>query len=534
MKFHLKYQNLCVLIIEDNDEEARILYDRIKDLGFKCISIAKSIEEGKKIARDLHPHLILLDLVFNSKYKGLNFIGWYRKINPFAKIIVITGFPSFATVHRALNLGVDDYITKPFVFKEITKSIDSVLVKFHDERLKYYESILSIFDVNKFVSYPRQMRNINSILYNLLEPIFLDYGEFIFVNPETQSLKSLFIFPNVSDGGCFDFDEVKAIKKTTFLKLPHNKIMRYKIERGECFIIPVRLIGKRISAYFIGYREVKFTMLERSYLKKIAKYFLTLDYLAYFLHKTKKEKAHIEYDLSKTKERYEDLTRQQEEFITAISHEMRSPLTSILGYSELLMTKDYNERTVKEIARIIYSESVHLLGIVKNLLQYSRYQRNKIQVVPEEFTAQDLIDIIFQHYQIQQEGHRIRYNIYIKEDTKFYQAKDLLIQVITNLIDNALKYSPEDMEVIVTYFEKGDKFFVFVKDYGIGIPEFEQKRIFNKFFRSSNARSSNLEGTGLGLTIVKILLELIKGRIYFYSRQNYGSIFWIEVKKKLG
>ncbi|MDZ7672337.1 MAG: ATP-binding protein [Halanaerobiales bacterium] len=221
--------------------------------------------------------------------------------------------------------------------------------------------------------------------------------------------------------------------------------------------------------------------------------------------------------------RFEQL---QKQFITNVSHELKTPLSSIKGAGEVLddgIIQDEEKR--KEYYKMIVKESNRLEDMVENILSISRLEEKKQNRKLNSFNIKDIVEETVKIFEEKKDkNQRIKLNIKNK-NLKTNVNKNEIKQALINLIDNALKFSEKDTTVEVGLKDENNEIKVWVKDNGIGIDEKEIKNIWERFYQVDKTRSPDQDGTGLGLSIVKQLIERNQGRVYVKSKVNHGSEF---------
>lgn len=233
-------------------------------------------------------------------------------------------------------------------------------------------------------------------------------------------------------------------------------------------------------------------------------------------------------------ERYE-VDRVKNEFVSIVSHELRTPLTSIKGSLELALAGVFGAvpDKMRDILTIAYGNSKRLNFLINDILDINKISQGKIDF---DFKNLPLLPIIEETIE-QNLDYAKQYNvgIEIKENISgdiFVTAdKDRLIQILVNLLSNAIKFSHNGGKVHI-YVEEGESSVIInVQDYGVGIPETAQDKIFKKFSQVDSSATRAKGGTGLGLYINKMLVDRMNGKISFVSEENKGSIFSVEVPK---
>ena len=218
-------------------------------------------------------------------------------------------------------------------------------------------------------------------------------------------------------------------------------------------------------------------------------------------------------------------------FITLASHEFRTPLSAILSSVSLIdhyIAPEHEEKRNKHIERI-KSSVRNLTGILDNFLSLEKLEQGKIETKCTSFELCEFINDAVDEIDGMVKKKNQKVNFDFCDPIEIFQDKKILRNVLLNLLSNAVKYSGEEKEIYVGVDIKDQFISVYVKDQGIGIPHEAQKDLFSKFFRAGNA--SNIQGTGLGLNIVKKYVELLDGNIWFTSKENEGSTFTVEIPR---
>lgn len=232
-------------------------------------------------------------------------------------------------------------------------------------------------------------------------------------------------------------------------------------------------------------------------------------------------------------ERLEELNKQKSMFVSIVSHELKTPLTSIGIFTEFIKESEpsISEKT-KNYLDIIEGETGRLTRLINNVLDFSKIERG---VKEYSFRQTELNKIVKNtieliKYQITIAGFKLQSEI---NENKFLICgdEDALTEAIENLISNSIRFSKDRKEIIIKTFEQNEFYCVSIKDYGIGIGQEELNSIFNQFYRSQNAIAKNIDGTGLGLPIVKHIIDAHKGKISVESKLNEGSTFTLCIPK---
>ena len=226
-------------------------------------------------------------------------------------------------------------------------------------------------------------------------------------------------------------------------------------------------------------------------------------------------------------ERLEELNNQKSMFVSQVSHEFKTPLTSIKMFSEMLL---HNERSLSEKSKnhleIIEGESDRLTRLINNVLDFSKIEKGVKDYSFREIYFNKIVKNVIElmQYTLKMKGFALETNLKDFNDL-IYGDADAITEAVENIVSNAIRFSTEKKEIIVSTFLNQGFACVSVKDYGIGLDQSDINKIFDPFFRSENARSKKIEGTGLGLPIVKHIVEEHKGKVLIDSLPEQGSLF---------
>lgn len=244
------------------------------------------------------------------------------------------------------------------------------------------------------------------------------------------------------------------------------------------------------------------------------------------LSKTKKNlygMVIVMHDITNLK-KLENLRR---EFVANVSHELKTPITSIKGFAETLLDGAKNdEQALDDFLQIISKESNRIETLVFDLLDLSHVEQQS-EIETEYISLSDIAELTIKNMQTIAESKDITIINEVTPDIVIDANNDKVSQVVINLLSNAISYSKESDEVIVRVYKEGNKRILEVEDFGMGISEEDQKHIFERFYRVDKARSRDSGGTGLGLSITKHIMEAHNGRINVISSPNEGSTFRI-------
>jgi two-component system, OmpR family, phosphate regulon sensor histidine kinase PhoR len=227
------------------------------------------------------------------------------------------------------------------------------------------------------------------------------------------------------------------------------------------------------------------------------------------------------------------LSEMKTDFINNMTHEFKTPIATIQVSSDALLrkTNSNNPEKVNTYATIIKDETNRLKGQVEQILKIALMDNPKNKIKREQFDFNKMIGDITENMMVRIENAKCRLDIHLDAKNATIEGdRDHFINVMYNLVDNALKYSRENPYLRIRTFNKKSKLVVEIEDHGIGIPKDAQKHIFEKFFRVPTGNVHNVKGFGLGLSYVKKIVESHHGKISLHSTPGKGTTFTIQLK----
>lgn len=226
--------------------------------------------------------------------------------------------------------------------------------------------------------------------------------------------------------------------------------------------------------------------------------------------------------------RLEKLERVRQEFLSNVSHELRTPLTSIMAFIETLESGEANNEDTQRFLEIIRKNAARMNHLIDDILELSAIEAGTVRVTPESVPLGDLVEDVFGSLTTKASSQSIELVNNVGSEARVYADVSRLEQMLTNLVDNAIKFNRVGGKVVVSY-EDGDRSRIRVEDTGEGIPTQHIERLFERFYRVDRARSREMGGTGLGLAIVKHLARAHGGEVSVESKLGEGSVFVIEL-----
>jgi len=344
--------------------------------------------------------------------------------------------------------------------------------------------------------------------------------------------------------GASFYKYIKTKSIFIFDELPETGIKNFFRDYDISIVIPIKvknvtvavlILGSKLSGEIYDSQDIDFLNLfasESGIAIQNAQSFEQIKKFNVLLEKKVEERTS---ELKKSQQRElakaQDIARLKDEFVFIASHELRAPVTAIKGFIELVSDSAKNlPKDVKENLEYISAASGHLSQLINDLLEISRNEAGTVQIFAQPTNIVPIIQSIIQEVTPQATKENVKLNLKVDSKVGLALVDDKKInEVLMNIINNAVKYNRKGGKVDIKVFSDNTKLTIDVTDTGYGIPKDQQDRIFQKFFRAQNEKTSEVLGTGLGLFITRMLVEKMGGKVTFNSVLDKGSTFLITV-----
>jgi len=229
-----------------------------------------------------------------------------------------------------------------------------------------------------------------------------------------------------------------------------------------------------------------------------------------------------------------EILKIKSDFVSSVSHEFKTPLTSIKALTErLLNDKVKNPNKMKQYFSVISQDADRLTRLVQNVLDFSKIEEGKKEYDLSKTNVAEWLNQTIRNFKKESMQRKIKIQTQIPENIPYLKIdKNAMAQAVINLLDNAVKFSPNNSEIEVIVEKQENTLIIKIKDYGMGIPQKELDKIFDKFYQGTNSIRYSVKGTGLGLTLVKHTVEAHGGKISVESKEDRGSTFSVILPKK--
>lgn len=508
MESSLKYLSLfeslsdAIIIIDK-----RGIIEDVNNAGLQLFGFEKSELLGQNVNIIMpNPHKKNHDLYINNYLRtGVKkIIGIGREVNAVKKNGTV--FPSRLSVSK---FTIEDEIYFTGIIQDLTaqKNQEEIIRRYSEElELMVKKRTNSLRQEIELKEKAEDALKRSQVLYENISKNYPN-GAIIVVNT-----KGKIEFAEGTELNPFGEDRDEIVNQSIFDLIPPNCIEKFKNEIAKAQLGDTVSFEMSINNNFYNVQTVP--LFERN--KTINQILLVKTNI------TAQKKA--EQDMLSALEREKELSELKNNFVSTASHEFRTPLTSIASSASLIAkyvtTEQQNDR-IRHLEKI-KNNVQHLTQVLNDFLSLEKIESGKFGKEAELLNIPTFFEHIIDEFKEQCKDNQTIQHIGFYEQTKFTLNSDMLKHVIFNLVSNAIKYSDEDVIIEVNLNENLQ---ISIKDKGIGISKADQKHLFERFFRASNA--VNIQGTGLGLNIVKSYLDKMNGSITFDSELGMGSTFTI-------
>jgi PAS domain S-box-containing protein len=471
-----------LILIALDESSILMLMERVLHVKYET-AIAKDTQALGRLLQDANPALLLMGERFDGR-EGLKAAKELIDRFPTLPILIYTEKAKPELIKGILSLGLSGYISHPLSTEDIVGAVESSLRKAHrvGDWLRR--------EVKRTTASLKKRTEISEAERSRLELVFEHIHDSVMILDEEKNILLL----NPAMCRTFGLNAKTAIGKPVFNILKHP----------DLFV----LVSRTDHNDPLQYHEVSFPdgRVGNAQLTAIPDvgYAITMQDITYL----------------------KETDRIRSEFVSTVSHDLRSPLTSVMGYSELVERAGPLNKDQRDFLNRLRDGIQHITSLVNGLLELGSVEAGfdtQREFVQLEVILHYTLDML----QGQVKSKRIKVHTEIIQPLPALRANPIrLRQVLDNIIGNAIKYSNVNGEVKIVIRSEGDQIILQVTDEGLGIPPADQQHIFDKFYRGSNI-SSEIEGSGLGLAIVKTIVEQHQGRIWVESAAGKGSSFFI-------
>ena len=441
----------------------------------------------------------------------------YSLISSIVSVLVFNFFftePQFTLM--AYDKGYPITFIIMFLAAFLTSSLAVKLKNQARQSAKVAYRIKVMFDTNQLFQQAKDKNEIVSATANQL--IKLLGKDIVFYLTENEKISEPYVFTVLNNKTNKEITSTKekAVAEWEKKNNKHAGATTETLSNAKCLYLSIRVNSRVYGVIGIYIGEKVLDSFEKSILLSI------LGECALSLENEKnareKEKAAV---LAKNEQLRANLLR-------AISHDLRTPLTSISGNASNLLSNgnSFDETTKKQLYTDIYDDSMWLINLVENLLSATRLDEGKLNLNITEDLVDDVISEALHHV----ERKSVEHHISVQSNEDYLLAKmdaKLIVQVIINIIDNAIKYTPKGSDILIKTWKQGDKAMISIADNGDGIPDDMKARIFDMFYSGANKIADSRRSLGLGLSLCRSIVNAHGGKIAVSDNTPHGTVFII-------
>jgi signal transduction histidine kinase len=519
------------ILVVDDEVGILQLCKRVLETGDLLVHTASDGESALKLIAGEKYDLVLTDLKMPG-IGGLELLKRVKELNPQTAVIMITGQATIESAIEALKSGAYDYVLKPFDLNELTAAVHKCL---EHNRLRRQGAILNealylyqfAQELNKEHS---EKEMLGFILQRAAKTLGGDAGSLFLLIPKDGVLRAVASYGmnelkcelQLGQGvvGWVAQNHQPLLIQEEVNKLPQFKDLTPRADIASSMVVPVMsqqtLLGIICISRFVHKSNFQFTPHD-------------LESLQIFALHSGLILASLRHQLAQ-----KELDELKSEFVSNVSHEVRTPLMAISGAVELLMAGTnpcVQDVKTKMFLDLIARNTQRMHFLVNDLLDFSRLETGILKLYFTGVNLRMVIEEVLQDLQFKAKEKDITFQKeFPQQDSEIVADREKFKQVVTNLVGNAVKFTCPGGVIKIAYSVDASGQVLFsVADTGIGIPKDKQEKIFEKFYQVDGSPSREKSGFGLGLAIVKSIVEHHEGRIWVESEEGKGATFYISI-----
>lgn len=521
-----------ILIAEDDEDVRNICVRVLSDENYQVTAVENGLLAIEAANRELFD-LLLADIKM-PQLDGLETAKTIKSLHPDIVCIIMTGFGTMDTAIRALQLGADEFLIKPFtpdvLNAAVTKALTKVRLQSENIRLR---ALIPLFELIKtFMSTVAEDELLRRVLQVAQQETRADKAALLLLSQNGQQLAAS-IGQNLDISATLELDlAIKMAQTSQQLALSEgSETASFSpwaarlVQAGIRAAIVTPLISKTrsLGALIV----VKMPPQDRFAPSDTEMLSILCGQAAIAI-----ENARLFKEIQQAYAELQELDRLKSEFINIAAHELRTPLSILIGHASLLVEE--LDGAAGERLQIIMRNAMRLRTLVKDMVTLRYLESGEARLYLEQCDLGELLETSTSDVRLLAEDKQQTVNILVEEGLLPIVAdRQRLNLVLNNLLSNAFKFTPEKGVVTIRGWLEGSDLLISVQDNGIGIPANELSHIFERFYQVEDSLTREHEGIGLGLAIVKGMVQLWNGRIWVQSEVGKGSTFTFTIPQPM-
>jgi len=520
-----------ILVVDDEPDVLSVCERVLRGDGYTVRTVSSGFE-AVQIA-SMEPFDCLLTDIKMPGMDGLDVVSSARTLSPHLVCITMTGYSTMDTAIEALRLGIEEFLVKPFTPQDLLSAVSRALEK---ERLRResarLRALLPLFEANRvFMSTTEPVRLAEQVVRTAVEELGADRAV-LFLRKEGapgevggDELEPAAVhqvkLADIGSWAEYAQREVQAAALTTSIT---DGTSENPGRLGATSVAAARILSKQgVTGVLVLARD------------RVARAFGEADreFLSVLCSQAgiALENAALFQELRRAYEDLKQLDYMKSEFISIAAHELRTPLAILMGYAGILEGMVSNEQ--KQFASIIVRNAQRLRVLMDEMLNLESLERGASLVRLEAMSLAEVVNDVAKDLRPLADncGHQLRV-VLPSEDTRLVTDREKFVMVLTNLIANAIKFTPDGGQIEVRAVPQDAMIELQVEDNGIGIAPADQERVFERFYQVEPSLSRRHDGLGLGLSIAKGMVELLGGRIWLESEVGSGTTFHFTIPRQ--
>lgn len=515
-----------ILLVDDEpDVEGMVKLKFRKEISsgiYDFVFAENGCEALKKLTENPDINIVISDINM-PKMDGLTLLNRMSELNRLLRAIIVSAYGDMTNIRQAMNNGAYDFIVKPIDFQDLATTIEKTKknlteIKSNIDALRQAKESLKESLARNSAIVSTASDSIITFDSNGIIEAFNPAAAASFGNRSGdlagRSITELIHSIQVVDGElCIyteDFSEPIGFPCRDIDTYGYNYL-------GLSF--PVEIA---VSEFKINDKQMFTGIIRDVTLRKRAENLL------------KEYNVMLESEVSERTKRLNKLNQEKNELLGIVAHDLKNPLSNIKMLSKVLLDESLMDTDeVKEFAQDIYDSAVKMFELIRNLLDINAIEQGKVNLNIERFNFVPQLINQLDFFKEQAKLKKISIDHHLKVEDEIYILADRMafMQILDNYISNAIKFSPSESTIHIQFMAKDDEVVIGVKDEGPGIKREEINLLFTKFTKLSNKPTGGEDSTGLGLSIVKKLAELMAGKVWCESEFGEGATFFVEFPK---